>query len=76
MGRYDALFEEGLIAAEVYDDLRQRRGDAPIENRPRFDLGLDTHRLIARLERWPVSVSSSSTGWKSCSGPVSPCPER
>jgi CPA1 family monovalent cation:H+ antiporter len=51
MGRYQSLFEEGLIAREIYDDLRRsvdeaRRG----ENQPRFDLGLDTSRLIGRLD--------------------------
>jgi CPA1 family monovalent cation:H+ antiporter len=51
MGRYQALFEEGLIAREIYDDLRRsvdeaRRG----ANRPRFDLGLDTRQLIGRLD--------------------------
>jgi CPA1 family monovalent cation:H+ antiporter len=51
MGRYQALFEEGLIAREIYDDLRRsvdeaRQGD----HRPRFDLGLDTGELIGRLD--------------------------
>jgi monovalent cation:H+ antiporter, CPA1 family len=51
IGRYQTLFEEGLIAAEIYDDLKRsvdeaRRG----AHRPRFDLGLDTNRLIGRLD--------------------------
>ncbi|HEU0218100.1 MAG TPA: cation:proton antiporter [Stellaceae bacterium] len=51
MGRYQALFEEGLIAREIYDDLRRsvdeaRQGD----HRPRFDLRLDTGELIGRLD--------------------------
>jgi CPA1 family monovalent cation:H+ antiporter len=51
MGRYQALFEEGLIPQELYDDLKRsvaaERADEP---RPRFDIGLDTHRLIRRLD--------------------------
>jgi CPA1 family monovalent cation:H+ antiporter len=50
MGRYDALFQEGLIAAEVYDDLKGGVADKKKETRPRFDLGLDTRELIGRLE--------------------------
>jgi monovalent cation:H+ antiporter, CPA1 family len=51
MGRYDALFKEGLIAAEVYEDLRGSVEDTQArETRPRFDLGLDTRQLIGRLE--------------------------
>jgi monovalent cation:H+ antiporter, CPA1 family len=51
IGRYQTLFEEGLIAREIYDDLKRnvdeaRRG----EHRPRFDLGLDTRQLIGRLD--------------------------
>jgi Na+:H+ antiporter len=51
MGRYQSLFEEGLIAREIYDDLRRsvdeaRRG----ADRPRFDLGLDIGALIGRLD--------------------------
>ena len=51
MGRYKALYEEGLIASEVYRDLTSKLenaqdADAP----PRFDIGLDTERLIARLD--------------------------
>jgi CPA1 family monovalent cation:H+ antiporter len=51
MGRYDALFKEGLIAAEVYEDLKGSVEDVQArETRPRFDLGLDTRQLIGRLE--------------------------
>ncbi|MBV9288059.1 MAG: cation:proton antiporter, partial [Hyphomicrobiales bacterium] len=51
MERYDALYQEGLIASEVYRDLKSKLedvqdGDAP----PRFDLGLNTDRLIQRLD--------------------------
>ena len=50
MGRYDALFKEGLIAAEVYEDLKGSVVDMQArETRPRFDLGLDTGQLIGRL---------------------------
>jgi CPA1 family monovalent cation:H+ antiporter len=50
MGRYDALFQEGLIAAEVYEDLKGSVEDKKREARPRFDLGLDTRELIGRLD--------------------------
>jgi CPA1 family monovalent cation:H+ antiporter len=51
MGHYQALFEEGLIASEVYEDLKSSVAVArSAESRPRFDLGLDTNRLIQRLE--------------------------
>jgi CPA1 family monovalent cation:H+ antiporter len=51
MGRYDALFQEGLIAAEVYEDLKGSvEGTQARESRPRFDLGLDTRELIGRLD--------------------------
>jgi CPA1 family monovalent cation:H+ antiporter len=50
MGRYDALFQEGLIAAEVYEDLKGSVEDRKREARPRFDLGLDTRELIGRLD--------------------------
>jgi monovalent cation:H+ antiporter, CPA1 family len=51
MGRYDALFQEGLIAAEVYQDLKGSVEDTQKrETRPRFDLGLDTRELIGRLD--------------------------
>jgi len=51
MGRYQALFDEGLIAREIYDDLRRSVDEARLgESRPRFDLGLDTALLIGRLD--------------------------
>src|SRR5215469_4643701 len=51
MGRYQALFEEGLIPQELYDDLRRSiAGSRASESRPRFEIGLDTHRLIERLD--------------------------
>jgi CPA1 family monovalent cation:H+ antiporter len=51
MGRYQALFEEGLIAREIYDDLCRSVDEARrAEHRPRFDLGLDTAQLIGRLD--------------------------
>jgi CPA1 family monovalent cation:H+ antiporter len=51
MGRYQALFEEGLIPQELYDDLRRGVADTRAsEPRPRFEIGLDTHRLIERLD--------------------------
>jgi monovalent cation:H+ antiporter, CPA1 family len=51
MGRYQALFEGGLIPAEVYRDLKNsveatQGADAP----PRFDIGLDTKKLVSRLD--------------------------
>src|SRR5262249_36749346 len=47
MARYQALFEEGLIPQELYEDLRRGVASArAAEPRPRFDIGLDTHRLI------------------------------
>ncbi|MBV8763950.1 MAG: cation:proton antiporter [Hyphomicrobiales bacterium] len=51
MGHYQALFEEGLIATEVYEDLKNSVAIArSAQSRPRFDLGLDTNRLIQRLD--------------------------
>jgi CPA1 family monovalent cation:H+ antiporter len=51
IGRYQALFEEGLIPREIYDDLKRNVDDARRgERRPRFDLGLDTDQLIGRLD--------------------------
>jgi len=51
VSRYQSLFEEGLISQEIYNDL-QRSVLAPraAEQRPRFDLGLDTHQLVKRLD--------------------------
>jgi CPA1 family monovalent cation:H+ antiporter len=51
IGRYETLFEEGLIAREIYDDLRRNVDEARrVGQRPRFDLGLDTAQLIGRLD--------------------------
>jgi CPA1 family monovalent cation:H+ antiporter len=51
IGRYRALYEEGLIPQELYDDLQRGVAGASIaEPRPHFDIGLDTHRLIERLD--------------------------
>jgi CPA1 family monovalent cation:H+ antiporter len=51
IGRYQALYEGGLIPAEVYRDLANRVEDAQnAEPPPRFDIGLDTRGLIVRLE--------------------------
>jgi Na+:H+ antiporter len=51
IGRYRALYEEGLIPQELYDDLQRGVAGARIaEPRPHFDIGLDTHRLIERLD--------------------------
>jgi CPA1 family monovalent cation:H+ antiporter len=52
VGRYKGLYDEGLISAEVYHDLisgvEDARGDASAL--PRFDIGLDTRTLMARLD--------------------------
>ncbi len=51
MTRYQSLFEEGLIAHEVYDDLKRSvLGAQAAEQRPRFDIGLDTRQLVERLD--------------------------
>jgi monovalent cation:H+ antiporter, CPA1 family len=51
MGRYQALFEEGLIPQELHDDLKRGiAGSRAVEPRPRFEIGLDTYRLIERLD--------------------------
>jgi CPA1 family monovalent cation:H+ antiporter len=50
MGRYQALYEEGLIPQELYDDLKRGISGTRAEPRPRFEIGLDTHRLIERLD--------------------------
>ena len=34
MGRYDALFQEGLIAPEIYEDLKGSVEDTPSRERP------------------------------------------
>ena len=48
-GRYQALFEDGLIPQELYEDLQRSLLGNRGEPRPRFEIGLDTHRLIQRL---------------------------
>jgi CPA1 family monovalent cation:H+ antiporter len=49
--RYQSLFDEGLIAHEVYDDLKRSvLGARAAEQRPRLDIGLDTHQLVERLD--------------------------
>src|SRR5579863_2583653 len=49
--RYRALYEEGLIPQELHENLRRSVASAQsAEPRPRFDIGLDTHRLIERLD--------------------------
>jgi CPA1 family monovalent cation:H+ antiporter len=51
LARYENLFHEGLINREVYDSLQQSVADArTAERRPRFDIGLDTRRLIEKLD--------------------------
>jgi CPA1 family monovalent cation:H+ antiporter len=51
MSRYQSLFDEGLIAHEVYDDLKRSvLGARAAEQRPRLDIGLDTHQLVERLD--------------------------
>src|SRR5205823_7281663 len=49
-GRYQALFEEGLIPPELYDELQRGILGSRAEPRPRFEIGLDTHHLIERLD--------------------------
>ena len=51
MGRYQSLFEEGLISRELYDDLtRNTLGAGSPSRRPHFDIGLDTQKLVKRLD--------------------------
>jgi monovalent cation:H+ antiporter, CPA1 family len=50
MVRYQSLFEEGLISLEIYDDLKRNTQGAHAAERPRFDIGLDTHQLVKRLD--------------------------
>src|SRR5580704_10813027 len=51
MTRYQSLFDEGLISHEVYQDLqRSVLGPHTADRRPRFDIGLDTHQLVKRLD--------------------------
>jgi CPA1 family monovalent cation:H+ antiporter len=49
--RYESLYEEGLIPREIYEDLRRSViGNRAAVERPRFDIGLDTHQLVTRLD--------------------------
>ncbi len=51
IGRYKALYDEGLIAAEVFRDLASGVREARVaEALPRFDIGLDPRALITRLD--------------------------
>ncbi len=50
IGRYQALYEEGLIPAEVHRDLTNRVEHAQnTEAAPRFDIGLDIRNLVDRF---------------------------
>ena len=49
--RYQELFEEGLIPRELHDDLKRGVASGRTDElRPRFDIGLDTRRLVERLD--------------------------
>ena len=51
MTRHQSLFEGGLITREVFEELRRETSGArATEMLPRFDIGLDTRHLIARLD--------------------------
>jgi CPA1 family monovalent cation:H+ antiporter len=52
MNRYQNLFDEGLISHEVYDDLKRNTLEAgsSLLRRPHFDLGLNPHQLVKRLD--------------------------
>jgi monovalent cation:H+ antiporter, CPA1 family len=51
IGRYQSLYEGGLISAEVHRDLTNRVEHAQnTESPPRFDIGLDTRDLVGRLD--------------------------
>jgi monovalent cation:H+ antiporter, CPA1 family len=51
MNRYQSLFDEGLISRELYEDLkRSTLGGGSIISRPRFDIGLDSRKLVKRLD--------------------------
>ena len=51
MARYHNLREEGLITREVYDSLKRKVDETRAdEQRPQFDIGLDTARLIEKLD--------------------------
>ena len=67
MGRYDALFKEGLIATEVYEDLKgQRRGyagergPAPFRPRPRYPPADRTPRALRRSQRPAARAGSEA----------------
>jgi monovalent cation:H+ antiporter, CPA1 family len=50
IGRYQALYEGGLIPAEVHRDLKNRVEHAQdTEAAPRFDIGLDIRNLVDRF---------------------------
>jgi CPA1 family monovalent cation:H+ antiporter len=52
MTRYQSLLEEGLISHELYNDLKRNTlgaGLSPLR-RPHFDIGLNTHELVKRLD--------------------------
>ena len=45
------MFEEGLIPQELFEDLKRGvTATRAAEQRPRFDIGLDTRRLIEQLD--------------------------
>ena len=52
MTRYQSLLEEGLISHELYNDLKRNTLGAEITplRRPHFDIGLNTHELVKRLD--------------------------
>jgi CPA1 family monovalent cation:H+ antiporter len=51
IGRYRELYDQGLIAPEVYRDLASGvQGARDAEALPRFDIGLDSRTLMARLD--------------------------
>ncbi len=51
LGRYKSLYEEGLIAVEVYRDLLAGTAVArDAEALPRFDIGLNSRTLMTRLD--------------------------
>jgi CPA1 family monovalent cation:H+ antiporter len=49
--QYQALFEEGLIGRELYNDLQREvsAGRAAAAARPHLDLGLDTRELVRQF---------------------------
>lgn len=51
MMRYQSLFDEGLISHEIYQDLQHGLpGPVGEDQPPRFNIGLDTHQLVKRLD--------------------------